>query len=322
MELRTLAYFRMVADEGSITNAANAPHVTQPTLSRQIAQLERELGQPLFLRGHGGVELTERGAILYRYACDILDLADKAEGEVALPENAVSGTVHIGAGETKGMVVLARAMRAVHERYPGIDFELRDGTSSELMESFVKGYFDLLLECDLQPYANLNALELPVHDVWGALMRVDDPLAKLDVVRPEDLEGRDCIASAQSLKRDLGHWLGASVERINMLVTCTLPLNAFFLAEEGVGVLLTYDGLVDERQRSVLYFRKLAPHLEAHHGLLWRKTMLTRPAQVFLDEVRRACDGPEGQSQGSARSAFDPSEMPEATCPAMRELGM
>ena len=293
MELRTLAYFRTVADEGNITNAANVLHVTQPTLSRQIAQLERELGQPLLLRGHGGVELTERGAILYRYACDILDLAGKAEEEVALPESAVSGTVHIGAGETKVMAVLAHAMRAVRARYPGIDFELRDGTSAELMESFVKGYFDFLLECDLQAHANLNVLELPVHDVWGALLRADDPLAKLDVIRPEDLEGRDCIASAQSLKRDLGRWLGSSVERIHMLVTCTLPLNAFFLAEEGVGVLLTYGGLVDERQRSTLCFRELSPHLEAHHGLLWRKTMLTRPAQVFLDEVRRACGVPE-----------------------------
>lgn len=300
MELRTLAYFRTVADEGNITNAANVLHVTQPTLSRQIAQLERELGQPLLLRGHGGVELTERGAILYRYACDILDLADKAEEEVALPENAVSGTVHIGAGETKVMAVLARAMKDVHERYPGIGFELRDGTSAELMESFVKGYFDFLLECDLQPHANLNVLELPIGDVWGVVVRMDSPLAGLDVVTPQDLEDRPVIASSQGLRHVLTPWAGDALERMDVVATYGLPLNSLFLAEEGVGALLTYGGLVDERQRSTLCFRELSPRLEAHHGLLWRKTMLTRPAQAFLDEVRRACGGPEGDDRRAA----------------------
>lgn len=295
MELRTLAYFRTVADEGNITNAAGVLHVTQPTLSRQIAQLEAELGQPLFLRGHGGVELTERGAILYRYACDILDLATKAEEEVALPAHALAGTVRIGAGETRAMALLGRAMKAVHERYPGIRFELRDGTSAELMESFVKGFFDVLLECDVQPHANLNALELPVRDVWGALVPKDDPLAARDVIRPQDLEGRTCIVSGQGAKRALTRWLEPSAGRLNVFVSYSLPLNAYFLAEEGTGVLLTYGGLVDGRARSNLCFRELSPRLEARHGVLWHKTMPTRPTQVFLDELRRVCDevGPE-----------------------------
>ena len=290
MELRTLAYFRAVADERNITNAANVLHVTQPTLSRQIAQLETELGQPLFVRGHGGVELTERGAILYRYACDILDLADKAEEEVGAPGSQVSGVVHIGAGETKAMGLLARAMSAVHEKYPAVTFELRDGTSAELMELLVKGFVDVLLECDLQPHANLNSIELPVGAVWGAIMRTDNPLAQKDVITREDLEGQPVIVSRQGLNRRFGRWAGESLDRMDVVATYGLPLNSMFLAEEGCGVLVTYGGLVDERRHGLLCFRELAPKLEARHGVLWRKTLPTRQTQVFLDELRRICE--------------------------------
>ena len=291
MELRTLNYFRTVADEGNITNAANVLHVTQPTLSRQIAQLEAELGQPLFVRGHGGVELTERGTILYRYACDILDLASKAEADVGAPGTAVNGVVHIGAGETKAMGLLGRAMRAVRQTYPGISFDVRDGTTAELMELLVKGFLDVLLECDLQPHENLNCMQLPVSDVWGAIVREDSPLAKLDVVTRQDLEGQAVMLSSQGLGRKFGTWAGDSLPRMDVVATYELPLNCKFLVEEDCGALITYGGLVDDWPRGGLCFRELAPKLEARHGLLWRKTLTTPQTQVFLDELRRVCAG-------------------------------
>ena len=135
----------------SITDAAKVLHVTQPTLSRQLAQLEQEMGAPLFTRGRTGVELTDRGAVLNRYARDILELADKAEEEVAMPVSSVTGTVHIGAGETRAFSVLATACARVRKRYPGITFDVHDGTSADLKEHFARGFYDFLLDCDSEP---------------------------------------------------------------------------------------------------------------------------------------------------------------------------
>ncbi|MGI6217389.1 MAG: LysR family transcriptional regulator, partial [Coriobacteriales bacterium] len=134
MEIRTLRYFVALVDEGTITGAAKSLHVTQPTLSRQLAQLEHEMGHPLFERNHSGIELTEAGVSLNRHARQILELVAKTEEEVAAPSSSVSGIVHVGAGETKAFSMLARAMVSVRKQYPGVSFDVRDGTSSALMD--------------------------------------------------------------------------------------------------------------------------------------------------------------------------------------------
>ena len=287
MELRTLKYFVTLVDEGTVTAAAKALHVTQPTLSRQLTQMERELGRPLFERTHFGIELTDAGVTLNRHARRILELADKAEEEVAAPTSAVSGVVHIGAGETKAMVLLARAMANVSERYPNVSLEVRDGTAEALMDDFLHGYFDLLLECDLQPHSNLNALELPIYDTWGVYVQPDSPLAKLDVVTAHDLVDTPVILPAQASHRAVGAWAGGLINQMDVKATYNLPLNACFLAEEGLGALVCYGGLVSGGDCGPLVFRELSPRLEAHHGILWRKVRPTRQTQAFLDELRR-----------------------------------
>ena len=287
MELRTLKYFVTLVDEGTVTAAAKALHVTQPTLSRQLTQMERELGRPLFERTHFGIELTDAGVTLNRHARRILELADKAEEEVAAPTSAVSGVVHIGAGETKAMVLLARAMANVSERYPNVSLEVRDGTAEALMDDFLHWYFDLLLECDLQPHSNLNALELPIYDTWGVYVQPDSPLAKLDVVTAHDLVDTPVILPAQASHRAVGAWAGGLINQMDVKATYNLPLNACFLAEEGLGALVCYGGLVSGGDCGPLVFRELSPRLEAHHGILWRKVRPTRQTQAFLDELRR-----------------------------------
>lgn len=187
MELRTLRYFIAVAQEGSLTNASKRLHITQPTLSRQLADLEDELGRQLFLRTRGGTELTEYGTVLLRYAQSITELVSKAEEDIKLPEHSVTGSVHVGAGETEAMSILAQAMLNTRNKYPGIDFQLHSGTSADLMDGLVRGEYDFLLECELQPHANLNVLELPFRDRWGALAPSDHPLAAKDSVQLEDL---------------------------------------------------------------------------------------------------------------------------------------
>lgn len=287
MELRVLKYFTTVVDEGSISNAAKALHITQPTLSRQLAQMEQEMGRPLFERRHGGVELTETGITLNRYARRLLELADKTKEEVAAPTESVSGTVHIGAGETKAMNLLGEAMIRVRKRFPNVTFDLHDGTADSLMDDFLHGYFDVLLECGLQPHSGLNVLELPVSDVYGVYARPESPLAKLDVVTVDDLVGTPLIIPDQHNKSAMRTWAGDRFGDLTVVSTCNLILNAQFVAEAGLGALIGFGGLTMDRGSAQLTFRELSPRVEARNGLLWRKVRPTKQTQVFLDEVQK-----------------------------------
>ena len=287
MELRTLRYFLAVVQEGNITNAAKRLHVTQPTLSRQLADLEKELGRQLYVRGHAGIEPTEHGVMLANYAESIIDLAEKAEADISLPAKTVSGSVHIAAGETKAMRYLTRAMMLVREEYPGIDFQMYSGTTADLMDGLVRGQYDFMLECDLQTHVNLNLLELPEPDVWGLVVRRDDPLASHSTIRVEDVLDRRLIASRQGTKvGPLHDWLGPHADAVDVVASYSLCMNTKWLIRAGFGVALTYDELLVADSASDMVFVPLEPRIESRHGLVWRKTLLTRQAQVFLDALR------------------------------------
>ena len=293
MELRTLRYFLAVMQEGNITNAAKRLHVTQPTLSRQLADLEKELGRQLYTRGHAGITPTEYGVMLANYAEPIVELAEKAEADISLPAKTVSGSVHIAAGETKAMRYLTKAMTSVREEYPGVDFQLYSGTTAELMDGLVRGQYDFLLECDLQTHVNLNLLELPDPDVWGVVARRDDPLAKRKHIRPEDVLDRKLITSRQGVKVGALHeWLGPHADAIDVVATYSLGMNTKWLIRAGFGVALAYDELLvpPNEESSDLVFIPLEPRIESRHGIVWRKALLTRQAQVFLDALRDEVD--------------------------------
>ncbi len=290
MELRTLRYFLAVVQEGSITNAARRLHITQPTLSRQLADLEKELGRQLYTRGHSGIAPTEHGVMLANYAENIIALAEKAEADISLPSKTVSGSVHIAAGETKAMHLLARAMMDVRTEYPNIEFDLYSGTTAELMDGLIRGQYDFLLECDLQTHTNLNVLELPDSDVWGVVALKSDPLAKLDHIRPKDMTGRQVITSRQGTKvGPLHDWLGEYADTVNVVATYSLGMNAKWLIRAGFGVAFCYDEILVSTaggDKTDLAFIPLEPRVESRHGLVWRKALPTHQAQVFLDAVK------------------------------------
>ena len=291
MELRELKYFLTVAQEGSFSNAAKVLHVTQPTISRQLAALEAELGRELYTRSHKGMELTDAGIILYKYAENIVALAEKAEEEVMLPAKSVSGSVHIAAGETKVMGVLAQTMVKVRESYPNISFQLYSGTSIDLMENLIRGRYDFLLECELQNHKKLHTMRLPETDKWGVLMRKDSPLGNLKTIRPEDLKGCDVITSRQGLKSGVLHgWVGEYAESYNIVATYSLGLNGKFLVREGLGYMFAYEGLLFDNDSSDLVFVPLSPQLESHQGIVWRQTLPSKQAAVFLDYLRKQCE--------------------------------
>ena len=290
MELRTLRYFLSVVEEGNISNAAKALHLTQPTLSRQMAALEDEFGRQLYTRTHKGIQLTEAGIILQRHAESIVALADKAEEDMKLPGESVSGPVHIGAGETRLMGLLSQAMLRVRQEHPGVTFEIYSGTSFDLKDDLVRGFCDILLECELQAHAKFNVMRLPTTDRWGLLTRAGSPLSKKKRIQREDLVGLPVITSRQATRNGvLAQWLGDVVEELDVVAVYNLPLNGKFLVQQGVGDMLIYEHLIDGSEDNGLVWVPLDPELHSIHGIVWRKSLPTKQTQVFIDAVKDLC---------------------------------
>lgn len=287
MEIRTLRYLQAVAQEGNVSNAAKSLHITQPTLSRQLSALEDELGCSLFTRTHKGMELNDQGVMLLRYADSILDLVGKAQDELMPKAANVVGTVHIAAGETMNMACVAAAMELTRERFPKVEFRIHSGATIDLMDGFARGAYDFLIECEMKPRVDMNMLQLPVEDRWGALVRRDSALAKLKCITPKDLLDQPLIMSHQALENGtLAKWAGKLIDHYQVSVQFNLPLNAALLAREGAGALLTYEGLFETSHDSELVFVPLSPKLVSTQGIIWRKMALSKPAAAFLEALQ------------------------------------
>ena len=290
MELRVLRYFLAVVREQSISRAAESLNLTQPTLSRQLMDLEGELGVTLLRRGKRGqgVELTEEGRVLRARAEEIVELAERAEHELRHQDREIEGDVYIGAGETDAMRVLARTAKRLNETHPRVRYHLFSGNAEDVSERLDRGLLDfgvMIGETELSKY---DYLPLLAAGVWGVLMRRDDPLARQDAVRPKDLAGARLILSQQSLRsNELSGWFGRSTERLNVSATYNLIHNATFFVEEGLGYAVTIENLVPT-QSGPLCFRPLEPRLEGRLNIVWKKhQVFSRASELFLREVTR-----------------------------------
>lgn len=197
MEIRVLRYFLAIAREGSITNAANFLHVTQPTLSRQIRDLEEELGQKFFTRGSHNMTLTAEGMILRKRAEEIISMVDKTEAEFSSMENLVGGDIYIGGGETDAIKLIAKIAKELRASYPDIHYHLYSGNSEDVTDRLDKGLLDfgiLIQPADISKYDYIN---IPAKDTWGVVMRKDSPLASKEAIRKEDLLNVPLICSRQ-----------------------------------------------------------------------------------------------------------------------------
>lgn len=288
MEIRVLQYFVAVAREGSISAAAEALHVTQPTLSRQLADLEAELGAALLIRGSRRIALTEQGQLLLRRAQEILALADKTRTDIGASDEMVTGEVHIGGGETEAMRLIARAAVSLRRECPQIRYLLYSGNAEDVTERLDKGLLDFGLLVGTMDTKKYHSLLLPQSDTWGLLMRKDDPLAALDAITPDTLRAIPLLASRQALIRgELTTWLGNDFEALNIAASYNLIYNAALMVEEGMGYALTLDKLVNTGPESPLCFRPLAPRMEARLHLAWKKhAVLSKAATRFLKQVR------------------------------------
>ena len=290
MELRVLQYFLAIAREESITKAAEYLHITQPTLSRQIKELEEELGRRLFVRGSRKITLTEEGMLLRKRAEEITALLDKTESEISSAGEAVSGDVFIGCAETDRIRFLLREMKRMGGDYPGVRFHLFSGHEEAVAERLDKGLIDFALFVGQVNLDKYNYLTLPREDEWGFLMRGDCPLAAKHIVRPADLEGVPLICSRQMLdNNEMSGWLGRDFRELNIVATYNLVFNAALMAEEGIGAVLTIEGVGGLYANGGLCFRPLEPRVTAGLVLAWKKyQVFSRAAEKFLEYVQAA----------------------------------
>ena len=293
LETRVLHYFLAVAREGSFTAAAHALHVTQPTLSRQLMDLEAELGQKLFVRGAHHVSLTPEGILLRKRASEILDLVGKTESEFSSMGENIAGDVYIGSGETDAMNRIAAVIREIRMDYPDVHFHIFSGNAEAVMERLDKGMLDfgvLIQPVDITKY---NALSLPEKDVWGVAMRRDCPLAKKKRLTKDDLLDYPLIFSRQvvqgsSVRNPCIEWFGGNYKKLNIVATYNLIFNAALLVKNGVGLAVTLDKLLNVTAHSDLVFRPLEPRLESGLDIVWKKyQVFSSAAELFLARMRK-----------------------------------
>lgn len=287
MEIRVLRYFLAVAQEGSVTRAARALHLTQPTLSRQIRELEEELGQTLFSRGGRELSLTREGLLLRQRAEEIVGLAEITEKEFrSLGEKTVSGDLSLGCGESKALSFVTDALKVLQDEHPLIIPHFFSGNGEIVMDRLDKGLLDFAVLMGAENTERYYSLPLPNHDTWGLLIDKDDPMAQKKAITAEDLLGIPLILSSQSLSRDeLSGWLGFPMSRLHIAATYTLLFNGSLMVRSGLGYALCFDHIAPSGKDSPFAFRPLTSPL----SLVWKKhQILSAPAEAFLAKIREA----------------------------------
>lgn len=286
MEFRTLSYFLMIAREGTISGAAQVLHLSQPTLSRQMQELERELGCTLFERGKRRIELTEAGMRLRSRAEEIVDLVDRTEQEFHTTPDTLAGEVRIGGGETPAMSLITNIIAELQSAYPLMTFSLHSGNAVDVSDRLETGRIDFGLFLGPTDLGRFESLPLPAQNAWGVLMRRDDPLATRDRIAPEDLIGKPIILSQQA-GNEMNRWFKRDLEDLDVVATYNLLYNAALLARGGVGYVLGLEGIAATSPTSELAFRPLDPPLTADVSIGWKRYQSFSPAaNVFLQSIR------------------------------------
>ncbi len=291
MEIRVLKYFLAVAHEGSITAAANVLHLTQPTLTRQLQDLEYELKQKLFIRGKHNITLTNEGMLLKDRAEEIIEMVNKTKSDILSSGEDVKGNIYIGCGETEAMKYVAKVIKEVQDSYPNITFHIHSGNAEEVMERLDKKLLDfgvLIQPVDITKYNNIT---LPTTDTWGVLMRKDSPLAKYKSVKLENFKGLPLITSRRVVKKsqnnDYSNWFQGQFETFNIVATYNLIYNAALLVKSGIGYAIALDKLADTSSESELCFRPFEPKLEAKLDVVWNKFQVrSTAANLFLQKLK------------------------------------
>lgn len=287
MEIRVLRYFLEIAREGNMSRAAQTLHVSQPTLSKQMKDLEQELGKKLFRRGSTSVSLTDEGMLLRKRAEDILEMVEKTTDEFKALDNISGGEVKIGCAESHQIKYLARVIKDFKEKYPMFQYHLTSGNTEQVVERLDKGLIDFAIIVEPPNLSKYNYIEVPESNTWGLIMRKDSPLAQKDSICIDDLLGLDLICSAQSMQVDIPRWCGEKADMLNLSGTINLAYNGSVFVKEGLGYMLSFDKLADTSSDSCLCFRPLNPPLDTKMYIIWKKYQVFSPiSELLLQDIK------------------------------------
>lgn len=287
MELRTLRYFLAAAEEENITRAADMLHVTQPTLSRQIMELEKELGVTLMLRGKTGLTLTDEGVFFKQRAREIIELTDRLEKDFVSSKADISGMVVIGASEATGSQTLSKLIKKFTDKYPLVQFTLYNETVDNIKDRLNKGLVDIGLLLEPIDVTKYDYVRLSQQDTWGLLVRDDHPLNDKQSLSAEDVAPYPLILPLRdNIRAEIMHWLGKEEDEIRIPLFYTLLSNAALMVAEGVGCAFCMDGALAIRSDPRLKFIPLEPRRMTHSVLVWKKNNLFSPAaSLFIQEI-------------------------------------
>lgn len=288
MEIRVLRYFLTVVREESITRAAEVLHITQPTLSRQLTQLEEEVGVKLFNRGTRKITLTNEGILLRRRAEEITELIDKTEKELAIQEEMIDGYITIGCGELAAVGFLPGLFKSFSQKYPLVTYDLFTATADQVKERMEMGVVDigLLLEpVDIDKY---DFIRLNIKERWVVLMRPDDPLAEKESVTAKDLADQPIIMARRSnVQNELANWFGDYFKNLRILFKSNLSTNGAVMVQSGLGYSLVVEGSIPFWDKEKICSRPLYPELTATSILAWKRQQpFSRAAMKFIEHMK------------------------------------
>ncbi len=288
MELRVLRYFLAVAREENITAAANFLHLSQPTLSRQLIELEAEIGKKLMIRGKRKIVLTDEGQLLRKRAEELIALADKTEAELIFSNSEIGGAIYIGGGEADAVRLIAKLAKDIQAEYPSISYHLTSGDADDLKEKLDKGLLDFGIFVEPADITKYEFIRLPSTEHWGIIALKDSLLAEKKVITPEDLWNVPLIISRQTTQDKLiQKWMQRDISQLNIAATYNLFYNAALMVEEGVGYMLALDKLANTADSSNLRFIPLDIDYEIHFDLVWKKYQrFSKPAELFLSKAK------------------------------------
>lgn len=291
MEIRVLRYFLAVAREQNMTKAAKLLHVTQPTLSKQLKQLEEEIGKKLFIRSNYSIKLTEEGILLKKRTEDILNMVDKTMDEFQSLDDINGGDIYIGAAESESFCYFATIAKELQLKYPNVTFHLYSGNSETITDRLDRGLLDfgiIVQEVDLSKY---NYLKIPTSDTWGVIMPKDSELALKNSITIEDVLDLPLILSRQGIIEDYPKIFKEKIDQLHIVATFDLIYNASIMVKKGLGYAISFDKIIDTSENSGLCFRPLVPELKTNMYIIWKKYQIFSPiAKKLLNEMEEYFD--------------------------------
>lgn len=288
MDIRVLKYFITVVKEKTILKAAEKLHITQPTLSRQLMELENELDCKLFIRSNRKITLTSDGVFLYNRAKEIVTLVDNTTAQFRSPKEIIGGDIHIGCAETEAMRIIIKTMKKLQKHYPLIRYHLHSGNVWDITDELDKGIFDFCVISEQTDKNKYYYLHLPYVNHWAVLMRRDSPLAELDKITPQDLLHKPLILSHQYLEDNpITSILKKDIDELNIVATYNLVYNATLMVEEGLGYLVCYDNLVNIEGKQ-LCIKPLAVPIDLGVDIIWKKNhIFSAQSKIFIEQLQK-----------------------------------